>query len=112
SFNRPPRIWISPPQETVNIPAPPAKESLPPMPGVLSLILPIFMMSTIFAVYIFVNHSSMQQLSFLLPMAIFSVMTPVANILGAYQKVRATRRQWKISDKKYRKVLAGLRKHL
>ena len=111
-FNRPPRIWRSPSQETVNIPAPPAKESLPAMPGMLLMFMPVLMVAMLFLVYIIIYHGSTQQLTFLLPMAIFSIMTPLSTFLTARQRVKAGKRRWKESDKKYRKALAKLRAQL
>ncbi len=106
-FNRPPRIWTSPPQETITIPTLPTREHLPAMPGMMSLLLPVIMMAVLVGVYFLINPGSPQQLAFLLPMALFSIMTPAANLLGAYQKTRSVKQRGRESEKKYRKALSG-----
>src|SRR5437763_14142726 len=108
SFNRPPRIWTSLPQGTVNIPPPPKKDPLPAMPGMMSMLMSILMMTILIGISILVNRGSMQQLAFLLPMAIFSIMTPLANLLTARANVKKKQKRWKVADRKYRKVLAKL----
>ena len=112
SFNRPPRIWTAPPSDTVNIPPLPAKDSLPQMPSWLTMIMPLVMMSMLVGVTLWISHGSFQQMAFLLPMALFTIMTPLANLLAASQKIKATRRKWKETDRKYRKLLAKLRTRL
>src|SRR5579883_1668256 len=109
AFNRPPRIWISPPQGKIAIPAPPARESMPAMPGILSLLLPMLMVVMLIGIYIYADHGSTQQLVFLLPIAVFSIMTPLATLLTALAKKRAVKRAWKRNEKLYRKTLATLR---
>ena len=112
SFNRPPRIWTAPPTETVTIPPLPTKDTLPQMPSILTMILPIFMMAMLVTITLVVNHGSMQQMTFLLPMALFTIMTPLANLLVARQRVKTTKRKWKVDDRKYRKLLVKLRGQL
>jgi len=112
SFNRPPRIVTAQPEGTVNVPEPPDKDTLPPSQGWISLVMPIIMMSVILVMYILINHGSMQQVTFLLPMALFSIMTPIAALLTTRQKIKQVRKRWREGDKKYRKVLAKLRKQL
>lgn len=112
AFNRPPRIWTSPPQGKVIIPAPPAKDALPAMPGILSLLLPMLMVAMLIGIYMYVNHGSTEQLAFMLPIAVFSIMTPLATLLTAFSKKRAVKRKWKQSDKRYRQTLANLRTEL
>lgn len=111
-FNRPPRIVLVPSQETVDIPKPPNKQSLPPPPSVITLIMPLIMVAMIFAIYIFINHASLQQLSFLLPMALFSIMGPVGTLLTTQQRARAIKRQNRLYERRFKKALAKLRVHL
>jgi len=111
-FNRPPRIFMLPPKETVDIPKPPTKEQPPPPVGLLPILMPLITVSIMFGIYIFVSHASMQQLAFLLPMAIFSVMGPLTSIITTRQKVKAVKRTNRENDKKYKKLLAKLRTHL
>jgi len=111
-FNRPPRLFMLPPKETVDIPKPPTKEQPPPPVGLLPILMPLITVSIMFGIYIFVSHASMQQLAFLLPMAIFSVMGPLTSIITTRQKVKAVKRTNRENDKKYKKLLAKLRTHL
>src|SRR5712692_6364197 len=112
SFNRQPRIWTLPPLGTVHIPPLPLKDALPPTPGALTMVMPIVMVIMLVSVTILVSPGSLQQLAFFLPMALFTIMTPLANLLLARQKIKATRRKWKETDEKYREILAKLRTHL
>jgi len=112
SFNRQPRIWTLPPLGTVHIPPLPLKDALPPTPGALTMVMPIVMVIMLVSVTILVSPGSLQQLAFFLPMALFTIMTPLANLLSARQKIKATRRKWKETDEKYREILAKLRTHL
>lgn len=108
-FNRPPRIFSLPPKETIEVPKPPAKEQPPPPVGLLPILMPLLTVSIMFGIYIFVSHASFQQLAFLLPMAVFSVMGPLTAIISTRQKAKAVRRNNRNNDKKYRKLLAKLR---
>lgn len=112
SFNRPPRIWAAVPSETVTIPPLPTKAPLPQKPSWLTLIMPIVMMTMLVGVTLWISHGSFQQMAFLLPMALFTIMTPLANLLAVTQQIKATRRKWRESDRKYRKLLAKLRAQL
>ncbi|MGI9060275.1 MAG: FtsK/SpoIIIE domain-containing protein [Ktedonobacteraceae bacterium] len=112
SFNRPPRIWAAPPQGAVNIPPLPAKQPLPQMPGWLTMLMPMVMMGMLVGVTLWISHGSTQQLAFLLPMALFTIMTPLANLLSAKQTVKAMRRKWLLNDTKYREVLTKMRAQL
>jgi S-DNA-T family DNA segregation ATPase FtsK/SpoIIIE len=112
SFNRPPRIWKPPPQETIALPAPPTMEAAQSMPGLFTLLLPLVMAGMMFVVYFFAYRGSPQQLIFLLPIVIYSVMTPLSTIIGARQKARASKKQWKASEAAYRQSLDALRAHL
>jgi len=112
-FNRPPRIWTLPPQGTVVIPAPPIKAPLPEKPGMTSILLPLVMISVLLGTNVALNPKNfMQQLTFLLPMALFTLMMPMMNLMEIHKKNKAARRKWPESDKKYRKVLTGLHTQL
>ena len=111
-FNRPPRIFMLPPRETIDVPKPPTKEQPPPPVGFLPILMPLLTVGIMFGVYIFVSHASLQQLAFLLPMAIFSVMGPLTSIITTRQKVKSVRRVNRENDKKYKKLLAKLRTRL
>ncbi len=111
-FNRPPRIMVMAPQETIELPKPPTRNTPPPGAGWLSLFMPLFMIGIIFAIYIFVNHASGSQLTFLLPMAVFAVMSPLGNMLSLRQRGRAAQRQNRLQERRYRKVLNRLRARL
>ncbi|HLX41298.1 MAG TPA: FtsK/SpoIIIE domain-containing protein [Ktedonobacteraceae bacterium] len=112
SFNRPPRIVTAPPQGTVSVPEPPDKDALPPSQGWISLVMPMIMMAVILVMYIIINHGSMQEVTFLLPMALFSIMSPITAMLTTRQKIKQVRKRWNEGDKKYRKALSKLRKQL
>ena len=76
-FNRPPRIWPPVPDGVVTIPAPPneEKEAQPPSP--FTLLLPLLSIGALMGISIIVSHGSFQQLAFLLPMAIFTLVNPL-----------------------------------
>ncbi len=112
SFNRPPRIMAAQPQGTINVPEPPHKDTLPPSQGWISLAMPIIMMSVILIMYILINHGSMQQVTFLLPMALFSIMMPIATMLTTRQKIKQVRKRWREGDTKFREALSKLREQL
>ncbi|MEO8973505.1 MAG: type VII secretion protein EssC [Ktedonobacteraceae bacterium] len=112
SFNRPPRIMTAPPQGTVTVPEPPNKDSLPPSQGWISLVMPIIMMGVILIMYIILNHGSLQQVTFLLPMALFSIMMPISTLLTTKQKIKQVRKRWRTGDTKYREALSKLREQL
>lgn len=112
AFNRPPRIWIGPSQEQVVVPAPPTREALPVMPGVLSLLLPILSMLVLIGLTVVINRGSTQELAFLLPMAVLSVLYPLSNLLGARGKLRSVKRKNAQLEKQYREMLADLRRQL
>lgn len=111
-FNRPPRIVVAPPQETVEIPKPPRRDPLPPQQGIITLIMPVAMVAIMAAIYIFVNHASEQQLTFLLPMIIFAIMGPVTNMALTRQRRQAVQKRNSENEKKYKKYMARLRKQL
>ena len=111
-FNRPPRIIALPPDETVELPKPPSKENIPPPPSFLTILMPLLTISLIFCIYIFINHAGMQQLAFLLPMAVFSVVGPLTSVISTQQKIRAVKRTNQDNEKKYKKLLAKFRHQL
>lgn len=112
SFNRPPRILTAAPSGTVTIPPLPTKAPLPLMPSWLTMIMPVVMMGMLVGLTLWLSHGSFQQMTFLLPMALFTIMTPLANLLAVTQQIKATRRKWRESDKKYRKLLGKLQAQL
>ena len=109
AFNRPPRIWASTSEETIAVPALPKREQMPQKPMMLTLLMPVMIMGAVFGMYVVLYHGSTQQLVFLMPMLLFSVMTPVSTLVGAYQKGKAVRQAARVNNKKYRAVLAKLR---
>ncbi len=112
SYNRPPRIWTSPSQETVTLPSPAPKEVLPDFPGITSLILPLVMMGMIIGIYALVSHGSLQQLAFILPMALFSLVSPLSTFLQIKQRRKAIRRRQTANDLTYQEILTKLRERL
>ena len=108
-FNRPPRIWPSFPQGKVVIPTPPNREALPPKTSIIMLIMPLVMVGMMIGIYVLTGQSSGQQMLFILPMAAFSIMTPIATLMTTRQKTRQVKRQWKQDDKKYKGLLKSLR---
>ncbi|HCI78565.1 MAG TPA: type VII secretion protein EssC [Ktedonobacter sp.] len=111
-FNRPPRIVTLPPIETVELPTPPARQDIPPPPSFLTILLPLLTITLIFSIYIFINHASMQQLAFLLPMAVFSVVGPLTSVISTQQKIRAVKRTNRENAKKYKKMLMKICQHI
>src|SRR5579859_2053813 len=112
TFNRPPRIWPSFPQGKVTIPAPPEREALPPKQSNVTLVMPLIMMGMMVGVYYLAGQRSPQQMMFLLPMLLFSLMSPLMNMITTSQKVKQVKRQWKRADRKYRELLKTLRAQL
>ncbi|HLX56247.1 MAG TPA: type VII secretion protein EssC [Ktedonobacteraceae bacterium] len=112
TFNRPPRIWPSFPRGKVVIPAPPKRDELPARQSNITMVLPLVMMSLMVGVYVLAGQNSPQQLIFLLPMMLFSLMSPLANMLNTRQKTKQVKRQWKQGDKKYQELLEILRVQL
>ncbi len=82
------------------------------MPGWMTLLMPLIMVGMLFGVYSFAYRGSPQQLVFLLPIVIYSVMTPLATLISARQKARANKKQLKASEASYRQVLDEMRAHL
>ncbi|MGH2495316.1 MAG: FtsK/SpoIIIE domain-containing protein [Ktedonobacteraceae bacterium] len=112
TFNRPPRIWPSFPQGKVIIPAPPARDALPPKQSNITLIMPLVMVGLMVGIYYVAGQNSPQQMIFLLPMLAFSLMSPLMNIAVNGQKTKQVKRQWKQGDSKYRDLLKTLRAQL
>ena len=112
SFNRPPRIWTPPPQGTVAVPAPPAKEKLPTPPGLLAIMFPIMTMLVLIGVTIVINHGSLQEMTFLIPMAVLSIMYPLSNLLTALHRTGVVKRQHRKLDEQYKVMLQDVRKQL
>lgn len=111
-FNRPPRIWPSFPQGKVTVPSPPKRENLPPRPPGITLVMPVIIVGLMLCVYLLVERSSPQQIVFLLPMALFSIMTPVSTVITSRQNIRRMKRQWRKNEKQYRVMLEELRADL
>ncbi len=111
-FNRPPRILNILPQDVVEVPKPSAKQPQPPSPGWVVFVMPLITVSIMFAVYIFVNHASLQQLSFLIPMAIYAIMGPISSLITTRQRAKAIRRENMTNEKKFKKALIKLRTKL
>ena len=109
TFNRPPRIWPSFPQEKVVIPAPPEREALPPKQSNITLVMPLIMVGLMVGIYYLAGQRSPQQMVFLLPMLAFSLMSPLMNMATSAQKTKQVKRQWKQSDGKYGDLLKTLR---
>ena len=112
TFNRPPRIWPAFPQGKVVIPAPPKHESLPSKQSSIMMIMPLVMMGLMVGIYILAGESSPQQLIFLLPMVMFSLMSPLATMLTTRQKTKQVKQQWEQGETKYRDLLKTLRAQL
>src|SRR5579859_154390 len=112
TFNRPPRIWPSFPQGKVTIPAPPEREALPPKQSSMTLIMPLIMMGMMVGIYYLAGQRSPQQMMFLLPMLLFSLMSPLMNTINTSQKAKQVKKQWKRADRKYRELLKTLRAQL
>src|SRR5712691_10210693 len=112
SFNRPPRIWTPLPQGTFTLPAPPGEEMEPPRPGMLMLLLPVLAMATLIGVSIAFSHGSLQQLAFIMPMAIFALINPLTMMIDARQKRKAVQRRLVANSKQYMEATAELREQL
>src|SRR6266566_4100129 len=111
-FNRPPRIWPSLPAGAVTFPAPPneEREALPPSP--LTLLLPLLSIAVLMGISVVLSHGSFQQLAFLLPMAIFTIVNPLTSMLDARQKRKALRRKQAEQNKQHMEDIAKTRAQL
>jgi S-DNA-T family DNA segregation ATPase FtsK/SpoIIIE len=112
SFNRPPRIWKAPPQESMTLPMPPTMEAPQPMPAVITLILPLILAAMMFGIYSFAYRGNPQELIFLVPIVLYSVMTPISSVVTARQKAHASKKQWKAAESSYRQSLGEIRAHI
>jgi S-DNA-T family DNA segregation ATPase FtsK/SpoIIIE len=111
-FNRPPRIWPSFPQGKVIVPQPPKRENLPAKPPGITLVMPVIVVGMMLCLYMLVIRSSPQQVVFLLPMVLFSIMTPISTVVTSRQNRRKVKQQWRKNEKQYRATLEGLRAEL
>lgn len=111
-FNRPPRIIEAPPQDALDIPKPPKKTDLPTGSGWFSILMPLISIGIVFAIYILVNHASTTQLTFLLPMAIFAIISPLNAIFTTRQRIKAVRKLNASNERKYREALTKIQEHL
>lgn len=111
-FNRPPRLLTALPQESIAIPAPPRKEEKPAASPSIMMIMPLLSIAALFIVYMIAYHGSAQQMIFLLPMVVYSVMSPVGQLVSTRQKIRTVEQKWKRDVKAYRKATKELRGRL
>lgn len=112
SFNRPPRICPPLPQGVVTLPAPPHEEQEAQSPSPITMLLPMLTMALLMSIDFIVNHGSFQQIAFLLPMAIFTLINPLTGILNARQKRKATDRMQAAQTEQYMKDIAKARAQL
>src|SRR5947209_8164640 len=108
-FNRPPRIWPPLPDGVVTLPAPPQEERETQPPGPFTLLLPLLSIALLMGISIALSHGSFQQLAFLLPMAIFTLVNPLTSMLDARQKRIALRRKQATQDKQFIEDIAKIR---
>jgi DNA segregation ATPase FtsK/SpoIIIE, S-DNA-T family len=111
-FNRPPRIWPQLPDGEVTFPVPPEQEREAEQPGPLTLLLPMLSIVILLGVTITVSHGSLQQLAFLLPMAIFMLINPLTSTVNARLKRRALQRKQATQNKQYMEDIAKTRAQL
>ena len=111
-FNRPPRICPPLPRGVVTLPAPPHEEKEAQPPGPLTLLLPLLSIAVLIGISILLNHGSLQQLTFMVPLAIFTLVNPITGILDARQKRKAMRRKQAAQTKQYREGIAKIRGQL
>ncbi len=107
-FNRPPRIMLTLPTESMIVPPPPHKEDVPDFPNMWMLLIPIVMVFTMCFVYFGVNHWSMLQAASLLPIGVVSIMSPLASIMSSLQKRGQVRRKNRVNARRYTKLLAEM----
>src|ERR1700730_10093873 len=108
-FNRPPRIWPPLPQGVVTFPAPADEGREAQPPSLLTLLLPLLSIAVLMGISVALSHGSFQQLAFLLPMAIFTIVNPLTSMLDARQKRKALRRKQAAQNKLYRESIAKTR---
>lgn len=111
-FNRPPRLLTPLPEESIAVPTPPKREEKPASSPSIMMIMPLLSIAALFIVYMIAYRGSAQQMIFLLPMVVYSVMSPVGQFVSTRQKARTVERKWKRDVKVYRKAIKDLRAHL
>ncbi|HEV2655250.1 MAG TPA: hypothetical protein VGT82_09830, partial [Ktedonobacteraceae bacterium] len=111
-FNRPPRILFSPPQDTIEMPPPPAKEEIPPATGWWQITIALIMITALLTVYLVVNHAPFQQVAMLLPLAIMSVLSPVGTIVTGSKKKKLVQQKNRAAKRIYKTILAQIREQL
>ena len=112
SFNRPPRICPPLPKGVVTLPAPPQEEKETQPPGSITILLPMLSIAVLIGISIIVSHGSFQQVAFLLPMAIFTLVNPLTGILNARQKGKALRRKQATQAEQFLEDIAKIRTQL
>src|SRR6266487_535740 len=111
-FNRPPRILLSPPQDTIEIPPPPTKEEIPPSTGWWQITIALIMITSLLTVYLVVNHAPFQQVAMLIPLAIMSVLSPVGSIVAGAKKKKTIQQKNRANKKTYKNILVQIREQL
>src|SRR6266700_7682522 len=111
-FNRPPRIWPPMPDGVVTFPTPPQEERETQPPTPLTLLLPMLSIAVLMGISITLSHGSFQQLAFLLPMAIFTIVNPLTSMLDARQKRKALRRKQAVQNKQFMEGITKTRAQL
>jgi DNA segregation ATPase FtsK/SpoIIIE, S-DNA-T family len=111
-FNRPPRILLSPPQDTIEMPPPPTKEEAPPATGWWQITIALIMITSLLTVYLVVNHAPFQQVAMLLPLALMSVLSPVGTIVTGAKKKKTVLQKNRANRKAYKIILAQIREQL
>ncbi len=112
AFNRPPRVCPPLPQGVVTLPAPPEEEKEPHQPSPLTLLLPMLSIALLMSISLIVSHGSLQQLAFMLPIALFALVNPLTGMLDARQKRKALQRKQAIQNKQFMESLARIRAQL
>src|SRR2546421_3503117 len=111
-FNRPPRIWPPVPDGVVIFPAPPQEEKEAQPPSPFTLLLPLLSIGALMVISVALSHGSLQQLAFLLPMAIFTIVNPLSSLLDARQKRKALQRKQVEQNTQYMESLVKTRAQL
>ncbi len=111
-FNRPPRIWPPMPDGVVTFPTPPQEERETQPPTPLTLLLPMLSIAVLMGISIALSHGSFQQLAFLLPMAIFTIVNPLTSMLDARQKRKSLRRKQAVQNKQFMEGITKTRAQL
>jgi len=111
-FNRQPRLVAPLPEESITIPVPPKQDDIPAAAPSVMMILPLISIAALFIVYLIVYHGSLTQMVFLLPMVVYSVMSPVGTLISARQRIKTIEQKWKRESSAYREAIKDLRVHL